>query len=75
MNTLLFPLIRALRSHDWLRFLGLAYVLSSLGNGLTQVIVFLATFTLAGFSRDSYHSLYAVNASQFYREHLGRSSV
>lgn len=40
MNTLLFALIRALRSHDWLRFLGFAYILSSLGNGLTQVIVF-----------------------------------
>lgn len=40
MNTLLFALIRALRSHDWLRSLGFAYVLSSLGNGLTQVIVF-----------------------------------
>ncbi|WP_142501720.1 MFS transporter [Klebsiella sp. 2680] len=40
MNTLLFALICALRSHDWLRFLGFAYVLSSLGNGLTQVIVF-----------------------------------
>lgn len=31
MNTLLFALIRALRSHDWLRFLGFAYILSSLG--------------------------------------------
>jgi hypothetical protein len=40
MNTLLLALIRALRSHDWLRFLGFAYILSSLGNGLTQVIVF-----------------------------------
>lgn len=40
MNTLLFALIRALSSHAWLRFLGFAYVLSSLGNGLTQVIVF-----------------------------------
>jgi hypothetical protein len=40
MNTLLLALIRALLSHDWLRFLGFAYILSSLGNGLTQVIVF-----------------------------------
>ncbi|MGY3094947.1 hypothetical protein ACVW03_000762 [Pantoea agglomerans] len=40
MNTLLLALIRALRSHVWLRFLGFAYILSSLGNGLTQVIVF-----------------------------------
>ncbi|MGD9427385.1 MFS transporter [Pantoea sp. NSTU24] len=40
MNTLLLALIRALRSHDWLRFIGFAYILSSLGNGLTQVIVF-----------------------------------
>lgn len=40
MNTLLLALTRALRSHGWLRFLGFAYILSSLGNGLTQVIVF-----------------------------------
>lgn len=40
MNTLLLALIRALRSHSWLRFLGCAYILSSLGNGLTQIIVF-----------------------------------
>jgi len=40
MNTLLLALFRALRSHDWLRFLGFAYILSSLGNGITQVIVF-----------------------------------
>lgn len=40
MNTLLFALIGALRSHRWLRFLGFAYILSSLGNGLTQVIIF-----------------------------------
>ncbi|WP_312687529.1 MFS transporter [Kosakonia sp.] len=40
MNTLLLALIRALRRHGWLRFLGFAYILSSLGNGLTQVIVF-----------------------------------
>lgn len=41
MNTLLFALIGALRSHRWLRFLGVAYILSSLGNGLTQVIIFV----------------------------------
>lgn len=40
MNTLLFALIGALRSHRWLRFLGVAYILSSLGNGLTQVMIF-----------------------------------
>ena len=40
MNTLLLALIRALRSHSWLRFIGCAYILSSLGNGLTQIIVF-----------------------------------
>ncbi|MBN3146217.1 MFS transporter [Pectobacterium brasiliense] len=40
MNTLLFALIGALRSHRWLRLLGFAYILSSLGNGLTQVIIF-----------------------------------
>jgi len=40
MNTLLFALIGALRSHRWLRLLGFAYLLSSLGNGLTQIIIF-----------------------------------
>src|SRR5476649_915580 len=40
MNTLLIALIRALLSHRWLRLLGCAFVLSSLGNGLTQVVVF-----------------------------------
>ncbi|HEM8667333.1 TPA: MFS transporter [Klebsiella aerogenes] len=40
MNTLLFALIGALRNHRWLRLLGFAYILSSLGNGLTQVIIF-----------------------------------
>lgn len=40
MNTLLFVLIRTLRTHSWLRLLLCAFVLSSLGNGLTQVLVF-----------------------------------
>ncbi|MDP9703953.1 UNVERIFIED_ORG: hypothetical protein J2W64_001115 [Rahnella aquatilis] len=40
MNSLLIALIRALRSHRWLRLLGFAFILSSLGNGLTQVVVF-----------------------------------
>ncbi|MEH5013980.1 MFS transporter [Phytobacter diazotrophicus] len=40
MNTLLFALVRALRTHRWLRLLLCAFVLSSLGNGLTQVLVF-----------------------------------
>ena len=40
MNTLLIALLRALRSHRWLRLLGCAFILSSLGNGLTQVVVF-----------------------------------
>lgn len=40
MNTLLFALISALRRHRWLRLLGFACTLSSLGNGLTQVIIF-----------------------------------
>ncbi|MEH4626174.1 MFS transporter [Phytobacter diazotrophicus] len=40
MNTLLFALVRALRTHHWLRLLLCAFVLSSLGNGLTQVLVF-----------------------------------
>lgn len=40
MNSLLFALIRALRSHAWLRLMALAFIISSLGNGLTQVVVF-----------------------------------
>ncbi|MGC6388940.1 MFS transporter [Ewingella sp. S1.OA.A_B6] len=40
MNTLLIALVRALRSYRWLRLLGCAFILSSLGNGLTQVVVF-----------------------------------
>lgn len=40
MNTLLFALMRALRVHHWLRLLLGAFILSSLGNGLTQVLVF-----------------------------------
>ncbi len=40
MNTLLISLVRALRHHRWLSLLGGAFILSSLGNGLTQVVVF-----------------------------------
>jgi hypothetical protein len=40
MNSLLYALLCALRSHVWLRLLVSAFVLSSLGNGLTQVVVF-----------------------------------
>lgn len=40
MNSLLHALICALRSHRWLRLLGCAFILTSLGNGLTQVVVF-----------------------------------
>lgn len=40
MNTLFFALTRALRVHHWLRLLLCAFILSSLGNGLTQVLVF-----------------------------------
>ncbi|WP_044185671.1 hypothetical protein [Phytobacter massiliensis] len=40
MNTLLAALVRALRAHRWLRLLLCAFVLSSLGNGLTQVLIF-----------------------------------
>lgn len=40
MYSLLFALIRALRSHAWLRLMALAFIVSSLGNGLTQVVVF-----------------------------------
>lgn len=40
MNTLFVALFSALRSHKWLRLVCCAYILSSLGNGLTQIIVF-----------------------------------
>jgi len=40
MNNLLIVLARALRRHRWLALLGGAFILSSLGNGLTQVVVF-----------------------------------
>lgn len=40
MTTLLSALVSALRRHAWLRLLGYAFILSSLGNGLTQVVVF-----------------------------------
>ncbi|MFJ5384281.1 hypothetical protein [Pectobacterium sp. CHL-2024] len=75
MNTLLFALIGALRSHRWLRLLGFAYVLSSLGNGLTQVIIFGQLLHWQCFSCDAYHDVYAVDATQLYWQHLGRDSV
>jgi len=40
MNFLLFALLRALRCHAWLRLLAAAFIWSSLGSGLTQVVVF-----------------------------------
>lgn len=40
MNSLFVELLRALRSYRWLRLLGCAFILSSLGNDLTQVVVF-----------------------------------
>ncbi|MCG0458405.1 MFS transporter [Enterobacter cloacae complex sp. ECC445] len=40
MNSLLYALIQALRCHRWLRLLACAFIFSSLGNGLTQVVVF-----------------------------------
>src|SRR5471030_391960 len=40
MNTLLYAVVRALRRHRWLSLLGCAFILSSIGNGLTQVVVF-----------------------------------
>ncbi|MGT8859066.1 MFS transporter [Enterobacter sp. 186315] len=40
MNSLLYALIEALRCHRWLRMLACAFIFSSLGNGLTQVVVF-----------------------------------
>jgi len=40
MNTLLSALFRALRSHRWLRLLACAFLFTSVGNGLTQVMVF-----------------------------------
>ena len=40
MNSLLYALIEALRSHRWLRMLACAFIFTSVGNGLTQVVVF-----------------------------------
>ncbi|MFG0644499.1 MFS transporter [Leclercia adecarboxylata] len=40
MNTLLSALFRALRNHRWLRLLACAFLFTSVGNGLTQVMVF-----------------------------------
>lgn len=40
MNSLLVELFRAWRRYQWLRLLGCAFIFSSLGNGLTQVVVF-----------------------------------
>lgn len=40
MNTLLYTLFCALRSHRWLRLLACAFLFTSVGNGLTQVMVF-----------------------------------
>lgn len=40
MNSLLYTLIEALRAHGWLRLMSCAFIFSSLGNGLTQVVVF-----------------------------------
>ncbi len=40
MNTLLYALFDALRRHRWLRLLACAFIFTSLGNGLTQVLVF-----------------------------------
>ena len=40
MNSLLYAFIEALRCHRWLRLLACAFIFSSLGNGLTQVVVF-----------------------------------
>lgn len=40
MNSLLYALIEALCCHRWLRLLASAFIFSSLGNGLTQVVVF-----------------------------------
>lgn len=40
MNSLLYALVEALRCHRWLRLLACAFIFTSLGNGLTQVVVF-----------------------------------
>lgn len=40
MNTLLYALFHALRCHRWLRLLACAFLFTSVGNGLTQVMVF-----------------------------------
>lgn len=40
MNSLMYALIEALRCHRWLRLLACAFIFTSLGNGLTQIVVF-----------------------------------
>lgn len=40
MNSLLYALIEALRCHRWLRLLACAFIFTSLGNGVTRVVVF-----------------------------------
>lgn len=39
MNNLLTVLVQALRQHRWLRLFGVAYIFSSVGNGLTQTLI------------------------------------
>ncbi|WP_313488066.1 MFS transporter [Pseudescherichia sp.] len=39
MNNFLIVLVQALRQHRWLCFFGVAYVFSSVGNGLTQTLI------------------------------------
>ena len=62
MNSLLYALIQALRCHRWLRLLACAFIFSSLGNGLTQVVVFGLQF--------GYGNVIAVAG-----EHLGDGSA
>ncbi|WP_312633714.1 MFS transporter [Pseudescherichia sp.] len=39
MNNLLMVLVQALRQHRWLCLFGVAYIFSSVGNGLTQTLI------------------------------------
>lgn len=39
MNNLLMVLVQALRQHRWLCLFGVAYIFSSMGNGLTQTLI------------------------------------
>lgn len=71
MNSLLYALIQALRCHRWLRLLACAFIFSSLGNGLTQIVVF--GLLLAWSAPPSFASLslfFRATVPGIHRQHL-----